>query len=691
MPEGGMGTGDGGTSAPSTDYQILEVLGANAAVYIDGADSDEDGLTLETIDEYIAEEGTITETEISGTYIYSATIGQWNKTQSLDGGQAGVSGIIIRNTSDSENADDEVLIGGSEDVYTITTDENGYSVAVSVEDGVEGDSYNTVIILDDQDGDESNDLYNDENDTDWTIDETENSNCTFPGVGIAVSANKLTIQNTYVETSGSHRPALITYDSVLDSSLDLSPLVIIEDSTLISWGSSGEGSSAPSFTCLYGSARPFIINASSDTYIYNSEIISSDWGSYSLDQCSGAHVYIVNSYNANTVGGYGVYAIGADNWVYMYGTTSVSAQYGAIICAAGTLNIYNLEDALDNETDDVEVDETGSDTANVLSNYDGEITMDDALNEGGITKMIGITSAVTYTADMSGAEVVSTLNAEDTYFSTLLEDAVYEDEQLVSVLETNDWATDYDSITNGAAYFFLHHIDGSTLSMRSVNTDLNLTNCELVSRTGVVIQTVLGYDTSASNIDVADGDVYYGYVLTLNDMDVEGDILHEDYQRQMTLTLNDTNLTGAVVTGTMASWNENIEAEVAELWDTVDDAVTPDTEGDTVGEALEADGIAMEDTIATLEKNDSYETFWGASLVMNGDSTWTVTDTSSLSSLTLNDNATVVAPDGYSITVYANVDMDNSMTSYDVTTGEVVDELVAGTTYENVVIVVTAE
>ncbi|MCD8117108.1 MAG: hypothetical protein LUE21_08380, partial [Oscillospiraceae bacterium] len=58
-----------------------------------------------------------------------------------------------------------------------------------------------------------------------------------------------------------------------------------------------------------------------------------------------------------------------------------------------------------------------------------------------------------------------------------------------------------------------------------------------------------------------------------------------------------------------------------------------------------------------------------------------------LAELTVEEGSVIQAADGAEIAIYVDVDMDNTMTEYDVTTGTQVAELTAGT-YENVVIVV---
>ncbi len=657
------------------DYQSWQVLSDNAGIVI------EDGnvTVADDADELI--EGTVTATEISGTYMYYSEIGPWNKTETLaDGGAAGQSGIVINNRAGSAAADDVITIGGSELLYSVESD---YSEIADRQ-------FNTVVILDNDDKDEENPLGADSGGTFDMIEDIDNSNCTFPGVGVYVAASKLYIENALIATTGTHRPALYTAsDDDANGEADQQAAVVVKNSVLIGWGSEGEGSSAPTFTGMYGSARPTLLNSDSDIYFYNSGVYCSDWGAYSLDQASGSSVYIVNTSSLNTVGGYGVYALGADNVVWMYGAKTVSAQYGIILCAQGSIYMDNAAAAADEHE---LVTTVGADqeenvfTSDAMAEYDGTIARSDYITENGDCFVSGSVNAVSFTADMSGQNLDSHLVSNGTYFSTLDEDVADGDGGLLTnVMDYNalSYLVDYSVITNGAPYFFFKYIDGSALCYRSINNETVLTGGDIRSRTGVIIQSVLGYDTSAGGIDVADGDEYAGLDITLADMTLTGDIRHEDYQRKMVLTLEDTALEGAVVSGTMAQWNAAMEAAIDDGWDTVDPNVDAAL---TVGEVAEAAGIDKANTLATLVKNDSYEAFWGVRMSLDADSVWTVTGESSLKELTIESADSIQAPAGSEIAVYVDVDMDNGMTEYDVSTGTLVTELVPGT-YENVVIV----
>ena len=665
------------TGAPSVSYQSWEVLADNAGIVIENG-----AVTVAEDADYLTA-GVITPTEVSGTYMYYANIGPWNKTATLaDGGTAGQSGVVINNRSDGPGASDEITIGGEELLYSVESDHSE----------IANRQFNTVVILDNKDKGQMNPLGADSGTVFDEIEDLDNPNCTFPGVGVYVAANKLSVKNALIETIGTHRPALYTVNgSDPNGAADQHPTVVLTDSVLMGWGSQGDGSSAPTFTGMYGSTRPTLLNSDGDIYFYNSAVYGSDWGAYSLDQASGTNLYIVNTYSLNTVGGYGVYALGADNAVWMYGAKTVSPQYGIILCAQGSIYMNDIQSAYETREMDVTAgaaQDTVTFTSDAMAEFDGVIDEADYIVPGGGSFVAGSVNAVSFTADMSGQMLDSHLVAENTYFSTLDQDVADEDGNLLTdIMEYNarSYLADYAPITNGAPYFFFKHIDGATLCYRSINNETVLKNSALASKNGVVIQSALGYDPSAGGINVADGTEYVGVNITLEDMDVTGDILHEDYQRKMDLSLVDTKLTGAVVTGTMAGWNAAIEFEVETAWNSVD----PFVDGTlTVGQVAEAAGISMESTIATLEKNDAYESFWGARMSLDANSAWTVTGDSSLAELTVEDGARIEAPAGRALTVYTNVDMDNTMTAFDVTSGIPVDELVPGT-YHNVVIVVT--
>jgi hypothetical protein len=104
----------------------------------------------------------------------------------------------------------------------------------------------------------------------------------------------------------------------------------------------------------------------------------------------------------------------------------------------------------------------------------------------------------------------------------------------------------------------------------------------------------------------------------MTDMDVVGDIRHEDYQRRMTVDLENTTLSGNIVSGTMEDWNST--------WS------------------------AYEDVNWVVD--DSFDATYGVSLTLGKGAVWNVTGASSLRSLTVEEGATIngdITLDGQSL------------------------------------------
>lgn len=563
-------------------------------------------------DDSAVAEGVLTDSAIYGAYAAYDGIGDWDGSSVF-----GHYGAVL---SGGEGA---FTVGGAEDLYEI-----------------DGQGYNTVFILGAQDRDEPNALG--ASDTRDYKDAQEGAE----GAGIYADVPELLVDNVYIYTSGYGRSALHLTSDVQET--------VIRDSTIIAVGSEGRDSSAPGVICMYASSRPLLIESSGSTYIYNSDVISSDWGVYSLDGCYGANVYIVDDYSLNTVGGYSMYALGftagQENSTHFYGSYAASAQYGTILCAAGRTYTGALSDA----------------TEDALAQL-GESGLSEPVLKNGWSYIGGRTNAVTMQADMSGAEIVGILDARHTIFDTAA--VVDRDgDQLIDTMDIYDYKND---MAYGAAYYFLNYIHGAAFAIRSENVDMTLDDCLVYSSNGVAIQSVIGYDNMAANIKVADGTEYHGSDITVKDMSLVGDILHEDYQRKMILKLENADLCGAVVSGTWAAWWQNISDFIDAGWTEYDEQL----------------GHTKETVLSTLCYDEGYETIWGVRMSLDADSAWIVTGDSSLYSLTLAEGAQISAPAGHELEIYVGCDMNGGDLFYDYSTGTQIDTLAAGE-YTGVVILV---
>jgi hypothetical protein len=185
-----------------------------------------------------------------------------------------------------------------------------------------------------------------------------------------------------------------------------------------------------------------------------------------------------------------------------------------------------------------------------------------------------------------------------------------------STLATSDaLKSTYDYATYSAtAKAYVDYVSGDVILVKSTSADINLTNTELDSYNGVLIHTVLNNDSMGNFLQAGDNASVDPVSVTLNDMAASGDILHDDYQPDMEITLDSTTLTGAIALGSYDSWFA--------LW--ADKDVT--------------DAAWLQDS--------SWSGTNSLAVTLQNGAEWTVTADSTLSSLTISDDSTLSAPDG---------------------------------------------
>lgn len=513
-----------------------------------------------------------------------------------------------------------LAVGGETGYYDIEIGENGVPTAV------EGDSWNSVIILDDPTH-ESDKLYGD----------GSRENSLGSGIYTTGADSFLTLDNAYVWTSGAVRSALAV------NSLST---VVVKDSYLESTGA---------ITCykpvtrlLLSTCRSNVI-VGGNAYYYNSTSISGDWGALSTDTGgpNPTYLYAYNVVTDNTMGGYTTYA-DTNCYVEIYGSDMVSAEYGGFIACSGVLRIGSLSEA----------------TAEALLYADE----DDLLSEDKPSVITaGRNAVVVHLVDSMGRNsgydrMAGVLDISNT---TLKTDK--------AELTPRDYYNDENGDAYGESGYFLDYTAGSAIVLRSTNIDMDLRNvtfdtyANAVTGRPIAIHSVLNYDARGA-VSVPDGEASLNHEIDIADSTVDGDIVHMDYQRAMNIRLANSTLNGAVISGTTAGWND--------LW--------ADMEDDGKAANFDAEMI-----YSLLTKNEAYETVWGANLVLDGTSVWNVTGDSSLASLTLAEGAVLAAPAGAELTIYVDVAMDNNDLTYDASTGTVIEELESGVTYSGVVIEVS--
>jgi hypothetical protein len=81
------------------------------------------------------------------------------------------------------------------------------------------------------------------------------------------------------------------------------------------------------------------------------------------------------------------------------------------------------------------------------------------------------------------------------------------------------------------------------LLVKSTNADISLEGVEMISEKGVLLHSVINDDTMATKLN---GRQVTGIRATLKKMIVEGNILHEDTERTMSVDLSGTILKGCI-------------------------------------------------------------------------------------------------------------------------------------------------
>lgn len=325
---------------------------------------------------------------------------------------------------------------------------------------------------------------------------------------------------------------------------------------------------------ISGNARANFSIGATKTYYFNSVCSAEGWAALSTDSATGTGLDLY-AYNTEAIaenGGYSTYA-DTNCRVWLYGSRLTAAEIACIISKSGQIHAYNAT-AADEE----------------LLSYNEGSTVDAG------TSLIGGRNAVMIHApDMMGQGLMAadcgTFTAEDTYIGT--------SSDLFSTKNYYDYG---DAV--GA---YVDYISGSVFLIRSTSANIDLKDVEMEGYNNVLFHTVLNSDSMGNFLSAGDGAQVNPVSITMTDMDVSGDILHEDYQRNMTVTLENTTLSGNIVSGTVDSWNEK--------W----------TQYGEVNWVVD----------------ESYDAVYGVALTLGEGAIWNVTGSSSLTSLTVGEGAVI--------------------------------------------------
>lgn len=355
--------------------------------------------------------------------------------------------------------------------------------------------------------------------------------------------------------------------------------LIVNNSTVTSTGSNDNTADvAEPFSnaalLISGTARANFSIGATQTYYYDSVCTAEGWAALSTDSATGngLDLYAYNTEGIAENGGYSTYA-DTNCRVWLYGSRLTAAEIGCIISKNGQIHSYDSHSAPED----------------VMQYHEGrEVSVDSSIVGGRNAVMI-------HAPDMMGQGLMAadcgTFYAENTALAT--------NNDLRSTKDYNDYGE--------AVGAYIDDVSGDIFLIRSTSADIQLKNVTMDSYNGVLVHTVLNADSMGNFLAAGDGEQVNPVAVSMEDMDVTGDILHEDYQRQMTVDLVHTTLTGKLVSGTMDSWNRQW-ADYGEVNWVVD---------------------------------DSFDADYGIALTVGDGAVWNVTGDSSLKSLTVMEGGTV--------------------------------------------------
>jgi len=474
------------------------------------------------------------------------------------------------------------------------------------------------------------------------------------GVGVGVNTGELWIKDSRITSEGARSTPVYMFRT---SQPEATSLVVIDSE--ITTHTDKADIWMPPFKLLAGGSRATLLMTRNNSWFVNSTVTSNNWGAISQDSVD-AFTYVINSSGTATEGGYGTYLTYG---MMLYASQLYGGQYGAFQCGDSILVTGTAADAL---ADPI-----------AMSKTPDYVPVDQP------TVIAAPVNAIVVHTSIAGLSRVAIGNFKDALLSTMPEDLP----DAVTPMAADDPFFMQEGAPfgagSGAAYFYNRNLYGSLILVRSMNADYTFNNTDARTSNGVLLQTVVTYDPPMASgyLAVGEGEEVPGVAVTFLNGEYKGDILHQDYQRPMTVTVGEDGvLEGAIVSGTWQGWNDLWSEEALRGVLEEDGYTEVPFAGETWAADVQENLIRAEDAPYADTEN------LGADVEVSAGGTWVVTGTSTMSTLTLDDGAVLTAPEGKTLTVYVGADASNANSAYE--GGTRLDALAPGT-YANVIITVS--
>ena len=365
------------------------------------------------------------------------------------------------------------------------------------------------------------------------------------GTAAYVDSGTLTISDSTIEVNGAGRYTVAATGTAT---------MIVEDSVIVAGGDARANGNTATVSepasnaglLISGNSRANFSVGQTHTFYYDSLCVTDGWAALSTDSATGSGLEFVgvNTEALALHGGYGIYA-DTNCRDYLYGSTLVSAEVGAIISNNGVITVGSAADAETSTTQDghsaleYHDEETGEDerTTIIAGRNDFQLHSPDMMGEGNsdYTASMSLSHATLITGDSingDGYEYTSDVNGE-TY----------------TIRATEDYAEKYGDAVGA----YIDYVTGAAILVKSTSADISLNDVEIQSSTGVALLTALNSDSMSRYLKQ---DVGSGVNVTITNSTIDGDFIHDDYQRDMAVTLVSSTLNGDITFSTADEWNE---------------------------------------------------------------------------------------------------------------------------------------
>lgn len=354
----------------------------------------------------------------------------------------------------------------------------------------------------------------------------------------------LLVENAYIYSEGLEGLAISN-----NGSSGVGSTMVVRDSLFVTRGyvplSQDVSENLPNDPLLVtGADRTNLSGGESVTYYYDSAVVTDGWASLSTDSASGEGVDLigVNTFASALLGGYGTYADGNCR-DFFYGSVLEGAEIGVIIAGTGEVSIFDGDEGAEGGTG-YSVGKNGQLAPYAFAEDEDEAERYAEL--GGSTVAGGRWGVLIHTAGSAAIEPQGVFYAKDS--------AIVTDRDLYSDPDTEysvnaSW---YGRELSPNIQKYIEYTEGADFLIRSSNAQIVLDGVTLESYSGVLVHSVLNNDTSTPETPA--GSNAAGTSVYLVDMTAEGDILDEDYERVMNITLDSAELTGRIVSTGCAEW-----------------------------------------------------------------------------------------------------------------------------------------